>query len=207
MEIKQQSAKSTTWIDRTGIPVPYNRVTAQEKQKEKFSFTLATEALKLNNSLCAFREKIDQMCMEVFEMTLTEKQIERGTKGNHTWYNFDGSIKIEVSIGDRIEFDTILIEQCKNLLLEVVRDGVSKSHAYLEGIILGAFQTTTGKLDTKRVMSLKTHAKRIPDERYHKAMELLDESICRTFLKKYFRVYLRNEHQEYEAIALDFSSF
>lgn len=206
MEIKQQTSKNKTWLDNAGTPVPFNRITTAEKLKEKYAYNLATEALKLNNALCAFRETIDAQCMEVFQLVLTEMQIEK-SKGNHTWYNFDRSIKIEVSIGERIEFDTVLIEKCKDTLLELIREGVSKSHAYLESVILGAFQTTTGKLDTKRVMGLKAHARRITDERYHKAMEYLDESITRSFNKKYFRVSLLNEHKEYDAIGLDFSSF
>ena len=127
-------------------------------------------------------------------------------KGNFTFFNFDGSIKIEVQVNEMITFDTILIEKAKQKLMELVGESISEDKEFIKELVMSAFQTSRGQLDTKRVMGLKKHAKRIKDERYHDAMALIDESVRRPSSKTYFRVWLRAAQGDYESIDLNFSS-
>lgn len=202
----QTQLKEKIWLDGQGIGIPHDRVTKTEKLKERYSYKLATDAYGINKKIIDFKELMRGMCHEVFTSVMTEKEMQKATKGNFTWYNFNSTIKIEVSINENIEFDGLLIEKAKQKLLEMVREGISKDKLFLEELIVSAFQTSHGKLDTKKVMGLKKHAKRITDARYHDAMKLIDEASKVNGSKTYFRVWVRDDHGQYQNIDLNFSS-
>ena len=71
---------------------------------------------------------------------------------------------------------------------------------------MSAFETSRGKLDTKKVLSLKRHASRIKDKRYHEAMDLIDKAIRKPESKTYFRVWEKDENGQYKSVDLNFSS-
>jgi len=202
----QTQLKEKTWYDGQGIGVPLDRITKTEKLKERYSFKLASDAFNISRKLGEYKEQIRSMCHEVFTTVMTDKEMQKATKGNFTWYNFNGSIKIEVSINENIEFDGMLIEKAKQKLLELVQEGISKDKQFLKELIVSAFQTSHGKLDTKKIMALKKHAKRITDARYHDAMALIDEAGKVNGSKTYYRVWVKDEHGQYQNIDLNFSS-
>lgn len=204
MNIKQQREK--VWRDEQGAAVPTTHIMPIEKLKEKYAFQLATQAIKINAQLSTFRENIAAKCEEIYNKVMTAKERKKATKGNFTWYNFDGSIKIEVSINDRIEFDSLLIEKSKQKLLELVGESISADKQFIKELVLSAFQTSGGELDKKKVLGLKKYAARITDKRYQEAMRLIDESIRRPSSKVYYRVWVRDESGKYEAIDLNFSN-
>ena len=195
--------KEKIWKDETGQPIPAARILPLEKQKEKVAYSCAKEAIDINNRLSNFKLKIQKECTEIYEEAMKDAKV---GKGNFTFFNFDGSIKIEVQVNELITFDSVLIEKAKQKLMEMVGESVKPEMEFMKELVMGAFQTTRGQLDTKRVMGLKKHAKRIKDERYHQAMVFIDDSVRRPSSKTYFRVWLRNEQGEYESIDLNFSS-
>jgi hypothetical protein len=206
MKIKQQTSRDPLWSDEQGTTIPYNRTTPVERMKERFAYKIANSAAKINRDLVAFKKSLREMCDQVFKTVMTEKEIQKATKGNFTWYNFDGSIKIEVSINENIEFDGMLIEKCKQKLMELVGESISNDKIFIKELVLGAFQTSKGKLDTKKVLSLKKHSSRIKDKRYAEAMDYLDKSIRRPDSKTYFRVWVRDDSGAFQHIDLNFSS-
>ena len=207
MNIKKQVAKaSENWTDENGQSVPYNRTTDIERMKEKYAYKIADEAYSVHKRIVAFKEGIKTMCEEVFNTVMNEKERAKATKGNFTWYNFNGSIKIEIAINELIEFDGLEIEKAKQKLMELVGESINKDAEFMKELVLSAFQTSKGSLDTKKVLGLKKHADRIKDERYHEAMALIDKSVRRPTSKTYFRVWVKNESGEYKNIDLNFSS-
>ena len=195
--------KEKIWIDETGQPIPVARILPLEKLKEKVSFQCAKEALDIHTRLISFKEKIAKECDAIYTEAMKDAKI---GKGNFTFFNFDGSIKLEVQVNELITFDTILIEKAKQKLMELVGESISTDKEFIKELVMSAFQTSKGQLDTKRVLGLKKHAKRIKDERYHEAMALIDDSIRKPSSKTYFRVWLRNTQGTYESIDLNFSS-
>jgi hypothetical protein len=130
----------------------------------------------------------------------------RETKGNLVLYNFDGSIKLEVNINDRIEFDSVLLDQCKAKLDQLLNENLSTNESFIKDIVMSAFETGRGKLDTKKVLALKKHSSRIKHPLYTEAMEFLDKSIRRPDSRTYYRVWVKDEEGKYENIDLNFSS-
>lgn len=195
--------KEKIWVDETGQSIPVNRILPLEKLKEKTAFQCAKDALDIHNKLSAFKEKIAKECNAIYTEAMKDAKI---GKGNFTFFNFDGSIKIETQVNELITFDTILIEKAKQKLMELVGESISSDKEFIKELVMSAFQTSKGQLDTKRVLGLKKHAKRIKDERYHEAMALIDDSIRKPSSKTYFRVWLRTAQGHYESIDLNFSS-
>lgn len=206
MNIKQQTAKEKVWKDEQGIEIPYNRTKPVERNKERAAYKLAKEAVVLNVMLQKFKGDINKTCEDIFQQVLTESERTKVGKGNFTWYNFDGSIKIEVSVNENIDFDTLLIEKAKQKLLDLIGESISAEKDMIKELVLSAFQTSKGKLDTKKILGLKKHASRIKDKRYHEAMQLIDSSIRRPDSKTYFRVWVKDESGQHKNIDLNFSS-
>lgn len=195
------------WIDEAGNEIPEHRVSSAEKLAEKHSTTLLKAALQINEMLKSIKEMVHTYSNEIFDLVMLENNTDvNKRKGNFTWYNFDRSIKIEVNVSERIVFDDVLIQACLSKLLTFINKSLRADQKFIEDLIIDAFQTRAGKLDTKKIMYLKRHKERINNPLYTEAMDLLDKSIRRPDKKIYFRIWKRNSNGEYENVELNFSS-
>jgi hypothetical protein len=205
--IKQQTSKDGVWIDEQGTSIPYNRLTKSEKLREGSLYKVATSAAKLNTQLLTLKATMREKVVEIVDAIIAENNGKvRETKGNLVLYNFDGSIKLEVNINDRIEFDSVLLDQCKAKLDQLLNENLSTNESFIKDIVMSAFETGRGKLDTKKVLALKKHSSRIKHPLYTEAMEFLDKSIRRPDSRTYYRVWVKDEQGKYENIDLNFSS-
>lgn len=198
------------WIDEAGNPIPYDRTTKYERAAEASTYTIASHALKIHESLTEFKEKFRVEAVRLYNLFVAENgQIGKG-KGGVTIYNFDRSIKIVVKVQEPITFDENTIELAKNKLDELFSYGLDGAKDFIKPIAMEAFHTTSGKLDTKRVLGLKKHAIRIkePKEKadYMAAMDLIDKAIRRPSSKEYYQVWVKDQHGEYQDIQLNFAS-
>ena len=205
-KIEKQKSTDQYWTDEKGVKSPYSRTTKAERLMENQSFKLAKEALKLNKELSVFKNYVRDVCQNVYDTFMAEKNNDTPTKGNFTWYNFDRSIKIEVSINERIEFDDLTITACKDKLNEFLNENVESKDIVIKEMVLDAFETSRGKLDAKKVMSLLRYRNKIKAPVFQEALNLLEESIRRPESKTYFRVSTRTAEGKYEVIDLNFSS-
>lgn len=204
MQITKQTSKQTHWIDEQGSQVPYNRTTALERTKETLAYSLATEAKKIHDQLVCYKTRIKYECQKLY--TEAMKETTKQGKGNFTWFNFDMSIRVEVQVNDNITFDSIIIEQAKQKLMDLIEEGITKEKEFLKELITSAFQNTKGQLDTKKVLGLKKHASKIKDERYHEAMKLIDESIRIPSSRTYYKIAVKDTNGQFQNIDLNLSS-
>lgn len=207
MKIVQQTTKLEKWVDESGNAIPLKRVTKYERKVERETYGLAKAAVELNARMVAYKETIIEKAQSLFEDFLTEngKDIE-DVKGNATFYNFDRSIKIEVKVNNIIEFDENTIKLAQIKLDELLTDGLSNADDFIKPIVMDAFKTSRGKLDTKRVLGLRRYAEKVPDPRYAEAMALIDKSIKQRDTKVYYQISLLNASNEYEVVNLNFSN-
>lgn len=209
MKINQQKAADQNWKDETGIQIPYNRITSYERKSERTIAQISREAVKLNELLTKFKAGVKASTLELYEAFLADNggRVPGKGKGGATFYNFDRSIKVEVSVNEAITFDDNLIALAKAKLDELLIDSLTDTKAVdIKPMIMDAFSTTRGRLDTKRVLGLRKHANRIKDERYGEAMQLIDKAIRRPESKEYFRVWIKKEDGEFQDVNLNFSS-
>lgn len=207
MNIVKQKSSDKVWTDENGTQVQYSRTTKVERLMETSSYKIATKAVSLHKKLADFKQELAQLHQEAYECYLQENNIDaKDRKGNFSWFNFDRSIKVEGTISERIEFDEMAVKASKELLYEFLSDNVQSEDEMIKEMVMSAFETTNGRLDTKRVFSLIRYKSKIKNKKFHHAVGLLENGIRRPDSKIYFRTSLKNADGKYEAIDLNFSS-
>ena len=199
--------KKKKWIDEAGNEIPAHRITVAEKIAEKHSFYLFGLAINVNEQLRLIKEAVLSCSNEVYEAVMTENGVDVSKrKGNFTWFSFDRSIKIEVAINELVVFDDVTITACREKLMQFLKKSLNSTQEFIKDLILDAFQTRAGKLDTKKIMYLLKYEDKIKDQLYSDAMDLLKKSIRKPSKKTYYRIWKRNSSGEYDNIELNFSS-
>lgn len=201
-----QKVKEKAWKDETGQSVPIEYISAGNRLKEKCAASILKEAVIINKRLVAFKKQVETESRKVLEKMLEEYKSKADGKGNITWYNFDRSIKIDVSISERIDFEEIAISACKDKLNEFLSQNLDSKQEFVKELVSDAFSTSKGKLDAKKVMSLLKYRTKITDALFQDALNLLEGSIRRPDSKTYFRIWQRADNGEYKLIDLNFSS-
>lgn len=201
-----QKVKDKAWKDETGQDVPVEYVTFGNRLKERHVAVLLKESKAINKRLVAFKKTAEKLANEVFAKMLEEYKAKPDTKGNYTFFSFDRSVKVEVSVSDRIEFDDIAITACKEKLDEFLKQNLDAKMAFVKELVTDAFSTSRGKLDTKKVMSLLKYRSKIKDTLFEEALNLLESSIRRPSSKTYFRIFERQDDNSYKNIDLNFSN-
>lgn len=207
-ERKPQTSKDKNWKDEKGNPVPYTRTTAFERLTEAKATRLLKRARAIERELAEFKEEVRNTQREVYAAFLKSKGVDlnKAGKGNHTWYNFDRTIKVMVDVQERIEFDDMLITAARERFSAFLADAVRSDVEFVGEMIKDAFETTNGKLDPKRVMGLLRYKTKVKHALFQEAMSLIEESIRRTHSKTYFSVWERQEDGSYQAVKLDFAA-
>lgn len=207
--ILQHTSKNQFWTDESGTQIPYNRTTPIERKKEKSAFGLMKKAQKANDILKEVKEAVSQATEDILNDERKANNVKLDGKGNYTWYNFDRSIRIEVDVKEAIKFDDIKIASAKEKLMNLIRTNISGDD-FIISLVSDAFQTSRGKLDAKKILSLRKHSTRIKNETikagWNEAMNLIDESISRPSSKSYHRISIKNEEGKYEMIDLNFAT-
>lgn len=204
----QQKPSNKMWFDESGMEIPFARITKHEKLCETRTAKVLKDAITLNEQLVNFKQKVSEIAAELYASFAAENDPDKigKRKGNMTFFNFDRTIKIEVSVNEPITFDDNLIGLAKEKLDQFIESNISGVESFIKDLILSAFATSRGRLDTKRVLSLKKHSNRIEDPRYHEAMNLIDKAIRKPESKTYFRIWVKDDMGQYKAIDLNFSS-
>ena len=199
--------KTKTWVDEQGVELPAARITKAEKLAEKTAERLYKQAAKINDALAAFKTAMIADCNGVKAAVYDENgQDPEKNKGNFTWYNFDRSLKIEVNISERIDFDETLIQLCQNKLNEFLDNNVESKDGFVKQFVIDAFSKSRGGLDAKKVMNLLKYRSKVNSPLFTEALDLLEKSIRHPDSKRYFRISVRNSEGAYENVDLNFSN-
>lgn len=202
MQIVKQKAKAP-WIDEAGNTIPFATIKHSEKVNEKQLYDVATAALKASAQLKKLKEFIDAAVAKVVDAFHKDYKGKRKEfKGNYTFFNFNHSIKLEVSVSNPIRFDDLLINEAKQQLDDFLNDGIDTKNITIKEMVMAAFETSRGRLDVKKIMALQRYADRIKDTRYTKAMELISAAIRRPDTATYYRVFIKNDKGQFEHIPL-----
>jgi hypothetical protein len=202
----KQEVKDRFWFNEAGDKVPVGYINKSDKLKERHAYTLLTRAKLLNEKLSEFKGLSMRLNDEVYDAAMSDFKVTPFNKGNYTWFNFDRSVKVEVSVNERIEFDDLTIKACKEKLDEFLNVNVESKHDFVKQLVTDAFATTRGKLDVKKVMSLLRYEDKIKDALFQESLALLKQSIRRPDRRIYYRISERQADGSYQVIDLNFSS-
>lgn len=200
-------AKTPTIKDAQGLEIPLKLVPKIDLESDRIANKIAKEADKLSEQLRAKKIEWLTLCDDWFEQLIIKLKTEDKThgkgKGNYTITSYDKTVKIEINIGMRIEFDSKLqMAQTKiNEYLEKITEGSADE---IRLIVNNAFSTTRGNLDTKKIMSLFSY--QIKHQLWLDAMEILKQSITTNVSKRYINIFRKDTEGKYQAILLQFSA-
>lgn len=205
--IQVQTSKEKLWYDESGQAIPYSRTTKTERLMERQSAKLMKGAQNLNKKLTDFKDEVSKVCQEAYDAFMTEKGVNPDNrKGNFTWYNFNRTIKIEVSINERIDFDDLTVQAAKEKFTQFLDGNIESKDQFIKQLVLDAFETSRGKLDARKVFGLIRYKTKIKNALFQEAVKLLEESIRRPESRTYFRVWTKDANGKYNNIDLNFSS-
>ncbi len=202
-----QKSSDKTWIDEAGQSIPYSRITKVERLQERHAVKIAKEAITAHKYLKKLYTIITECSNEAYEAYMASKNIDKKPKKNFTWFNFDRSIKIEISISEPIVFDDLTILAAKIKLDEFLNNNISSKIDLVKEMAIDTFKTKrNGKLDPAQVLRLTQYESKVKDPLFSEAVSLIREAIRKPKSKTYKRVWLKNETGKYECIDLNMSS-
>jgi len=201
-----QKIKDGVWKDEAGKDVPIEYIGTGARLKERNAATLLKEAVSLNKKLTIFKKLVEKLSGGVYQVAMEEFKAKKDGKGNFTWFNFDRSIKVEVSISERTEFDDLAIEASKKKLDEFLGENLNSKTAFVKDLVIDAFSTTKGKIDVDKVFQLMKYRTKIKDQLFQEAINILEAGIRRPGSKTYFRISEKKEDGSYSLVNLNFSN-
>lgn len=192
--------------DAKGALVPIDTIKPEHLAEDDLVRDLAGRAEVLSAALTAYRtHALDEVA--AFRDLIFEKYGAKkgGQKGNVTLTTFDGTLQLQVSIGETLNFGPEL-QAAKQLIDDCVLRWSAASGAELKALVQHAFQTNKrGKIDTGRVLGLRRLE--IEDTDWRRAMDAISDAVRVTGAKTYVRVYRRDPKSEMKkAIPLDLAN-
>ncbi len=185
--------------------VPVGSIKDVDKARDSLVREIAGRALALREAMKGFRD--DAMGDLAAFVELSAEQYGAkvgGNKGNLTLTSYDGAFKIQRQVSETLVFDERL-QAAKSLIDECITEWTAGSRDEIRALINDAFQVdSTGRINTGRVLSLRRL--KIDDERWHRAMQAVSDSLQVAGSKAYIRVYARRADGKYEPIALDLAA-
>lgn len=196
-----------TLRDHNGFEIPVTSIPKIEMNKDKVAKKLADKFKEMSLKLQHLKDVAFDEADKIYEAQLRAYEIDGRDvdklKGNFTFYSYDKVFKIEVNIGQRLEFDD-KINLAKAEIDEYLKDITEGQNSDIITIVNHAFTTVRGKLDHKKILQLFSY--KIKNARWEKAMVILKDSITTNHSKRYIKVSERDSNGEYQVINVQFSS-
>jgi hypothetical protein len=128
-----------------------------------------------------------------------------GNKGNLSLSSYDGRLKIQRNIAEKISFNEQL-QAAKQLIDECLEEWTDGSRNEIKALINRTFNVDKkGEISTSKVLALKTIDIKHP--KWQQAMQAISDSINIIGSKAYLRFYTRNDETGvYLPISLDIAS-
>lgn len=126
-----------------------------------------------------------------------------GEKGNVSLSSYDGALRVQIAVADRIAFNERL-HIAKKLVDECIARWAKDSDDKIRLLVSDAFQLDKkGAINTERVLALRKL--NIDDDVWKQAMKAIDDSIITESTVTYIRFHERAKDGKYRAIELDLS--
>ena len=201
------SKQIKTLRDHNGFDVPVTAIGKIDLKKNQTAIKIAEKFKEMAVRLQNLKDFAFDAADEIYELQLKAYEIDgrdvERMKGNFTFFSYDKRFKVEVNIGQRLEFDD-KINLAKAEIDEYLKEITEGQNSDILIIVNNAFTTVRGKLDPKRILQLFSY--QIKNVRWKKAMEILQDSITTNHSKRYIKVSERDSNGEDQNINVQFSS-
>ncbi|MEO1986626.1 MAG: DUF3164 family protein [Martelella sp.] len=183
--------------------VPLDMVKPQHKLEDELVRKVIAFAFDLSAQIGRFLEHtmfdldgFDALLAQEYEVT------KGGKKGNRTYQSYDGLLKVQVQVAERIDFGPEL-QIAKGLIDECLNEWSAESRPEIQAIVTRAFNTDKeGQINRAEIFGLLRH--NIEDARWQRAMGAIRDAMRVTGSKQYVRFYHRRKVEDgWKAITID----
>lgn len=191
-------------VDGKGNLVNKKNVKAIDVRRDALVKKLWKKANRLHEELQAFRgEALETIGALVVESAQEHGVVLGGKKGNVVLTSFDGSIRVQRTIAERISF-TEELEVARSLVHECLQEFSKGANKNLKALVDNAFEIDNkGNVSVSKILGLRRV--KIEHEQWRKAMDIIADSISVVSSKEYVRFYTRNKDGEYEHVNMNFA--
>ena len=175
--------------DASGALIPESKVKPQHKLEDEMVRSLFQMAVPLNAQMVTFKATVLDAVTSFRDLLAEEYGVHRGgTKGNMTFRSYDGSLEVQIAVGESLSFGPEL-EVAKSLIDQCILRWSEGASDNIKVLVQDAFQTNKqGRIDTARVLGLKRID--IEDDEWARAMEAIGDAVRKTVGKTYARFYM-----------------
>ena len=190
--------------DAKGRLVPESQIKAIDKTRDELVRELWAKAEVLHKALADFKRSAFADIEAFVELSANEYRVQLGgSKGNVSLLSFDGELRIQRAIAERIVFDERL-QAAKELIDECLTEWTVDARPEIALLVQDAFRVdNAGNIRTGNVLALKRL--QIEDERWVRAMEAIGDAVQVVGSKSYVRFHKRDGNGQYQALSLDIS--
>lgn len=196
----------THYEDAKGRLIPARLMKAVDLLEDQLARRLVERAESLSATLRAFKGGVFDDVGAFLAILADEYGAKRGgQKGNLTFTSYDGKVKVQVAVADRLTFGAEL-QVAKTLIDECIGDWSQDANANILVLVDHAFRVDKeGQVSRESIFALRRVS--IDDPRWVRAMEAIADSIKVAGTKTYVRFY-RRDHPEspWRAIPLDLAN-
>ena len=105
-----------------------------------------------------------------------------------------------------MRFDDLTIAAAKQKLDEFLREAIESKFDFAKEMVMSAFETRNGKLDPKKITPLTRYETKVNHPLFTDACKLIQQAIRRPDSKTYYRIWVKEEGDKYEAVELNLSN-
>ncbi len=129
----------------------------------------------------------------------------RETKGNRTFTTYDGLLRVQVAVAQRIKMGPAL-DDAKAVLDTMIRERGEGVDPFLITLIQRAFKTDQeGKVDVRAILALRRL--HVDDPRWPDFCRAIDDAVQPDGSKRYIRLYRRvNQQAAWQMVPLDLAA-
>ena len=194
------------WENSQGSLVPESNVKEIDKLRDQTVRRIWELAEALNQEMQKFKTQAFADVATFVQISADQYSAKiGGTKGNVQLLTFDGRLRIQRNIAERITFDERL-QAAKQLIDECLKEWTEDGRDEIKAIINNAFNVDKkGEISTTKILGLKRIE--INHPKWIDAMQAISDSINIAGSKSYLRFYKRNDETgEYIPMSLDLAT-
>lgn len=179
------------YLKSDGSLVPETQVKDIDKLRDQVVQKAAENLMDLKTRMIQEKAAVIEDILEFMDVSAEQYGVKLGgEKGNLTLTSIDGNVRLEYKNNDSITFNE-QIQVAKQLIDAYLDDLTKDSNPELRTIVSAAFRLRQGRIDVKSVLRLREY--NISDERWRKAMDVIDDAKQIISTKKCLRLYIRNK--------------
>ncbi len=185
----------TEMIERPdGSTIAYDRLEPAKQIEHELVTTLCAEAETRSADMSEFKRRALSEMIAARVMMMEDHGVKKGgTSGNLTLRSVCGRFMVRMTVSKHITFGPEL-EAAKALIFEFLEDELAKGGSEaIHEIVTKVFRLNgKGRIDTSGILGLREH--RFQDVRWEKAMDAIEEAICRDTATTYINFYRVDPH-------------